>query len=345
MIADERKKRLTDAMKDAGLDALLVYGNAWQGDYLRYATDFGILEGQALAIVRSDGHITLYVDSALEADRAALDCPGVECVLAIDLVGEVDQAMNRMRNQRIGAAPQRLLPRRIAARAEDLKLSDETGFVDRLLMGKLDSEIAAIRKSAKLADAGYKVFMQAARVGRADYELIAESEAFFRANGVDDNFQIIGVGGVEVKGMAPPSGKRLEARRHGDDGAHALRRRLLRADLPDAGGRRADARAEGRACAVARVDGGRHRHRARRRHRRRHRQGRERRVPQIRHGQIHHQRVHPRARPRHGPVRRYQAAHSRRRHHADRRRHGADRASQHLSSGRSATWCWATASR
>src|SRR5258706_15603328 len=115
MIADQRRKRLTDAMQESGLDVLLVYGNAWQGDYLRYATNFGILEGQALAIVRSDGHITLYVDSALEADRAALDCPGVECVLAIDLAGEVDTAMNRLRNQRIGAAPQRLLPRRTAA--------------------------------------------------------------------------------------------------------------------------------------------------------------------------------------------------------------------------------------
>jgi Xaa-Pro aminopeptidase len=77
-------------------------------------------------------------------------------------------------------------------------------------MGKLDSEIAAIRKASKLADAGYKVFMQAARPGRADYELVAEAEAFFRANGVDDNFQIIGVGGPEVRGMAPPSGKRLK---------------------------------------------------------------------------------------------------------------------------------------
>jgi Xaa-Pro dipeptidase len=210
MIADQRRKRLTDAMQESGLDVLLVYGNAWQGDYLRYATDFGILEGQALAIVRGDGHITLYVDSPLEADRAGLDCPGIEIVLAPDLVGEVDEALNRMRNRSMGAAPQRLLPRRIAARAADLKLTDETGFVDRLLMGKLDSEIAAIRKSAKLADAGYKVFMQAARVGRADYELVAEAEAFFRANGVDDNFQIIGVGGVEVKGMAPPSGKRLK---------------------------------------------------------------------------------------------------------------------------------------
>lgn len=211
MIADERRKRLTDAMQESGLDAMLVYGNAWQGDYLRYATNFGILEGQGLAIVRGDGHVTLYVDSALEADRAALDCPGIETVLAPDLTGEVEAALNRMRNQSMGAAPQRLLPRRIAARAGELKITDETGFVDRLLMKKLDSEIAATRKAAKLADEGYTVFMQAARVGRADYELIAESEAFFRAHGVDDNFQIIGIGGVEVKGMAPPSGKRIKA--------------------------------------------------------------------------------------------------------------------------------------
>ena len=210
MIADERRKRLTDAMGEAGLEVLLVYGNAWQGDYLRYATDFGILEGQALALIRHDGHVTLYVDSPLEADRAALDCPGIEVVLAPNLVGEVDQALDRMRNQRMGAAPQRLLPRRIAARAGDLKLSDETNFFDRLLMAKLSGEIDAIRRASKLADAGYKVFMKAVRPGRADYELVAEAEAFFRANGVDDNFQIIGVGGVEVKGMAPPSGKRLK---------------------------------------------------------------------------------------------------------------------------------------
>lgn len=209
-IADDRRRRLLAAMADERLDALLVYGNAWQGDYLRYVSDFGILEGQALAIVRSDGHVTLYLDSPLEADRAALDCPDVEVVLAADLLSEVDAALNRLRNQRIGAAPQRLIPRRIAARAKDLNLDDQTAFIDRLLMGKLDSEIAAARRGAKLADEAYKVFLQAARPGRADYELVAETEAFFRAHGVDDNFQIVGVGGPEVRGMAPPGGKRLK---------------------------------------------------------------------------------------------------------------------------------------
>ncbi len=210
VIADDRKARLIEAMAEAGLDVLLVYGNAWQGDYLRYATDFGILEGQALAFVRNDGHVTLYLDSPIEVDRAQLDCPGVEAIHAPDLIAEVDGALDRLRNQRIGAAPQRLLPRRIAARARDLNLSDQTSFVDRLLMGKMESEIAATRRAAKVADEGYRVFMNAARPGRADYELIAETEAFFRANGVDDNFQIIGVGGVEVRGMTPPGGKRLK---------------------------------------------------------------------------------------------------------------------------------------
>src|SRR5882672_10001283 len=146
MIDDDRKQRLLAAMAEASIDMLLVYGNAWQGDYLRYATDFSALEGQALALVRADGHITLYLDSPLEVDRAEVDCPDVEVVLAPNLVGDVDAALDRFRNQRIGAAPYRLLPRRLAARAKDLQLNDQTSFLDRLLMLKLDSEIAAMRR-------------------------------------------------------------------------------------------------------------------------------------------------------------------------------------------------------
>ena len=182
-------------------------------------------------------------------------------------------------NRRIGTAPARLIPRKIAARAKDLNLGDRTAFLDRLLMGKLPSEIDAIRRACKVADEGYAVFRDAARPGRADYELIAEAEAFFRSKGVDDNFQIIGVGGPEVRGMAPPSGKKLKRRRHGDDRADALRRRLLRADLPHAGGRRAQCRAEEGLRALSRGHGGRHRCGARRRHRRRHRARRERNLP------------------------------------------------------------------
>src|SRR5262245_54964666 len=188
MIHDDRKKRLLAAMADTGIDMLLVYGNAWQSDYLRYTTDYSIVEGQALALVRADGQVMLYLDSPLEVERAEIECPAVEIVHAQDLLGVVDRALDRFHNQRIGAAPWRLLPRRIAARSKELGLGDQTSFLDHLLMRKLPSEIDAMRRAAKLADDGYAVFRQAARPGRADYELIAEIEAFFRANGVDHNF-------------------------------------------------------------------------------------------------------------------------------------------------------------
>src|SRR3954471_3866268 len=55
MIQDDRKQRLVEAMAESGIDMLLVYGNAWQSDYLRYTTDYSILEGQGLALVRADG--------------------------------------------------------------------------------------------------------------------------------------------------------------------------------------------------------------------------------------------------------------------------------------------------
>ena len=49
-LAVARRNRLLAAMAAAGIDEMVVYGNGWQGDYLRYVSDFGILEGQALAL-------------------------------------------------------------------------------------------------------------------------------------------------------------------------------------------------------------------------------------------------------------------------------------------------------
>ena len=209
-VSRSRRTRLCEAMREEGLDLLVVYGNAWQGDYLRYAVDYGLLEGEAIALLRPNGEATLYLDHPLEAERAETEAADARVVYAPGMLAEVETLLARSGNGAIAAGPKRLLPRRIAAR-EDLRIADATGLIDRLLMNKLDEEIDAIRAAAAMADDGYEIFRRAARVGRADYELIAEVEALYRARGVDDNFMIIGVGGREVRGMAPPSGKRLKA--------------------------------------------------------------------------------------------------------------------------------------
>ena|SRR5262249_15556185 len=78
MLAEARRRHLLTAMADAGIEHIVLYGNAWQGDYLRYAADFGILEGHGVALVAADGAIELFLDSATEAERAEAETPAIK---------------------------------------------------------------------------------------------------------------------------------------------------------------------------------------------------------------------------------------------------------------------------
>ena len=211
LAATRRRQKLIEAMREADLDVVVLYGNAWQNDYLRYAVDFGILEGEGIAIVTRNGDAKLFLDDASEAERAGVECPDVATVAARDMIEQITIELRRQGNRKLSAAPYRHLPYGLAVFSDHGgRLEDGTALLDRLLMVKAQEELDATRSAAHFADEGYEVFRNAARAGRQDYSLVAEVEAFFRASGVDDNFMIIGVGGPEVRGMTPPSGKVLQ---------------------------------------------------------------------------------------------------------------------------------------
>jgi Xaa-Pro dipeptidase len=203
---------LRRAMEGADVDRLLLYGNNWHAYYLRYASDFGIVEGQGLALFERDGAVTLLLDDPAEAERARAETPH-EVVFASDLVGTGSTLLLRGGNNRVAAAPYFRLPYGLLRRERELGLFNGGWLIERLLMNKRQEELVHVRRAASLADRGYDIFRTAARPGHKDFELVAEVERFFRSEGVNENFMIIGVGGREVRGMAPPSGKVLK---HGD---------------------------------------------------------------------------------------------------------------------------------
>jgi Xaa-Pro aminopeptidase len=211
MLSEERRRRLVAAMAEAGIAEMALYGNAWQGDYLRYAADFGILEGHGIAIVAADGTVELFLDSAVEAERAEAEVPGLKIGFAPDIARAVGARLDRVANHRLAAAPRRFLPRWLADAERSFALEDGTALVDRLLMHKLPEEIDAIRHAAKIADDAYAVFRDAVKVGRPQYELVGDVEAYLRSRGCPDNFMIIGSGGKDVLGMTPPSDRRIAA--------------------------------------------------------------------------------------------------------------------------------------
>ena len=194
---DERFGRLTEALAADGLDGIVAYGNAWQADYLRFATDLAVVEGDAAAVVLADGASHAWFESPVEADRARAERPLTEVAAVGDLIDAVASHLARL-----GPA------RRIASA---LGLADGTAFMDRLLLTKSPLELDAIRRASAMADRGYRAFTEAIAVGRPQYEIVAEVEAFFRAEGCPENFMIMASGGAEVRGMTPAGERRLAA--------------------------------------------------------------------------------------------------------------------------------------
>src|SRR5262245_44054166 len=171
-LARERRRRLLAAMAEAEIDAMVLYGNAWQGDYLRYAADFAMLEGHGIAVVAADGSTELYLDSATEAERAEAEVPtGVTIHFAADIARAVGRRLERVANHRLAAAPRRFVPSWLADERRGFALADGTALVDRLLEHKLPAEIAVLRRAAKIADEAYAAFRQAVAPGRQQYEV------------------------------------------------------------------------------------------------------------------------------------------------------------------------------
>ncbi len=205
---EERLGRLAGALAEAGLDGIVVWGNAWQGDYLRFATDLAVVEGDAAAVVLADGAATAWFQSPVEADRARLAGPLAEVGSAEDLCGAVTTHLARLGNgRRIAAAPAMLVPHGLGA----LGLDDGTALLARLLLAKSARELGVIRRASDMADRGYRAFTEAIAVGRPQFEIVAEVEAFFRAEGCPENFMIMASGGADVRGMTPAGTRRLAA--------------------------------------------------------------------------------------------------------------------------------------
>jgi Xaa-Pro dipeptidase len=209
-IHEVRAARLARVVADQGWDGLVLYGNAWQCDYLRYATDYVCIKGNAIAVSMKDGETRLFVESPLEAGRAETECPWLDVSWSTDAVTAAAAFLDGLGNRKLASAPATLMPYGLIQGRRGAAREDAGDAIDELLLAKADIELDAIRHACGFADRGYQVFMDACRPGRAEYEVVADVEAFFRAEGCPDNFMIMGSGGQEVRGMTPAGERRLQ---------------------------------------------------------------------------------------------------------------------------------------
>ncbi len=205
----ERRARLAAAMAAEGIDLLVVAGNPWRSDYLRYAVDLAPVEGHVFAFVGREGGARVVAELPGEAARFRSEQDDLQVTWSPSPIEEAEAVLRSVSGARVALAPLAAAPYKLATGPLGSSIAPATAMLDRLMLRKSPLEIDAFRRAAALADDAYAVFREAARVGRPEYVLVAEVEAFFRSRGCPENFQILGSGGTEVRGMHPPTERRL----------------------------------------------------------------------------------------------------------------------------------------
>jgi Xaa-Pro aminopeptidase len=189
----------------------VVPGDAWHSDYLRYALDVTPMEGLAIACIERDGSARLFVNNPAEAARLAAELPSATVSWSGQPSAEARSWLAARGAIKAAMVAPGVAPSGLAGGALGDSMAEATAWYDRLMVNKSTAEADAVTRATALADAGYEVFQQAARVGCSEYELIAEVEAWFRSQGCPENFVILGTGGREVRGMHPPGERRIVA--------------------------------------------------------------------------------------------------------------------------------------
>jgi Xaa-Pro dipeptidase len=212
---DARYARLREAFASHELDGLLVYVPGWRREDARYLADAQLRGSFALIHLPLDGEPTAFT---LPVDRVAVAAAGwVTDVRALDLSasGTLSAAVRGagLGPSTIGVAQLELMP--VAVRAwlqtelADTRLISATRLLSAVRLVKSELELQRMRRCGELTDAGWEAFVAAMRPGRSEYEIVAEVEARMKAMGATDNFMLIASGGDEVRGMTPPSARRL----------------------------------------------------------------------------------------------------------------------------------------
>jgi Xaa-Pro dipeptidase len=202
MLDQLRLRQLIDLMAARNWDSLLLYGHTWRKDFFRCLVNVNFSGPHAVAMVDRSGGVEVIVTDPWDAELIS------DSGLHVSTASNLKQILAGRASGRVAIAGMELMEARFVS-AIEVPPESATFEVEELRRVKSTEEIACIRKAADLADRGYRHFAQTVQPGMAEYELVAEVEAFLKANGAEDNFMLIASGGVEATGMKPPTERRF----------------------------------------------------------------------------------------------------------------------------------------
>ena len=228
----ERIHRMRDKMASRNLDALIVYGDEYRKENLRYASNywpifergailFG-MDGEPVVLCAPEGEqvareMSAFPDIRLLPDFLCVTVPDeIEYPLASytsfkKLAAELREAgpLNRLGVVGIDAMSAGLY--RAIEEAFACELVDANDILFELRITKSANEIACLREAARIADQGVKAIMEADIIGMSEVAACGIAEAAARREGAEYIiFTVFGSGDRTATIVGRPSRKIIE---------------------------------------------------------------------------------------------------------------------------------------
>lgn len=211
----DRIRHLQAAMEKEGLAALMVYGDEYRKENLRYVSNFWpIFERGACFIPRRGDPI---LAGAPEGERYARemsvweDIRNIKEFACVSVPDEIDYPLAKFSSlkeiirevlkggKRLGLVGKWDIPepimQRIRQTVDGLEIVDAAGLLQRQRLIKSPAEIACLREAGRMACIGYEKLLAAATPGHTEVYAAGAAEGAARMAGAEDiTFMVFGSG-------------------------------------------------------------------------------------------------------------------------------------------------------
>lgn len=207
---DRRITGVCRGMEDAGLDALIVFGNPASPSGITYLTNYTPHFGNAFVVVRADGSLVVTTDSVLHAEpmhSVVWMCrvPDVRVALGPVYGGTPDEvailaADAALPATRVGLVGGGFMPHALytalAGRLGGLLAGD--GVLSAVRLVKSDEEIAKMREAGRIADAAMAAAFDTLGPGIEEAAVAAAAVQRLHVLGAREAFGTCVVGGAQA---------------------------------------------------------------------------------------------------------------------------------------------------
>lgn len=227
----QRIDRIREEMDRMGLDGMLVYGDEYRKENLRYVSNFWpIFERGALFIPRNGEPIYAGAPEGEQYVREMCqwrDVRNLKEFLCVSVVDEIDYPLATISRlddvvsetigsgRRLGAVGINDMPGiildRIKNSKDGLELVDASAIINKMRLTKSPAEIECLKEAGRIACIGYEQLMKTAVPGATELEAAGAGEGAARMAGAEAiTFMVFGSGERTNTIIGRPTGKVIQ---------------------------------------------------------------------------------------------------------------------------------------